>query len=457
MVIRWIAMLSFFIFSTGELLFSEEESIVVELETESQLLPVYLPQFWAEQAKLSPDYLAELEKTLRFDLSYNGMTHVKKQAAKLEKRARETGFSGADDLEKWKSDEFFYLIKVEVKGRKVSARLVSLANSSVKGVQQLSLTGDASHDRRQMHRLADLIHQTLFDRDGIAMTKLLYTVREKGREGKWFSEVWESDWDGKNSRRVTQDGYYCVSPTYMPPQPGYNSGSFFYVSYKLGQPKIFIKSLRGEKAHRLTGLRGNQLMPAVSANRRQVAFVSDVTGNPDLFLQPFSPDSGPLGKPYQLFASRRGTQASPEFSPDGKQIVFVSNKDGSPRIYVMEVPPPGSSRKQLAPTLLTRRNRENTAPTWSADGSKLAYSSKIDGTRQIWVYDFATGKERQLTKGAGHKENPTWAPNGLHLIFNSANKESSELFLVNLNQPEAVQISEGPGEKRFPSWEPRAK
>lgn len=198
-------------------------------------------------------------------------------------------------------------------------------------------------------------------------------------------------------------------------------------------------------------------MPAISPKRDKLAFISDVTGNPDLFILPFNPDEGTVGKPYQIFSTRQGTQGTPTFSPDGKQIAFVSNKDGSPRIYKMKVPEAGASIKNLQAVLLTKLSRESSAPAWSPDGKKIAYCALTNGVRQIWIYDLEKNRERQLTRGPGNKENPTWAPNSLHIMFNSSDKKACELYFINLNQTEATKITTGPGEKRFPNWEVRMK
>jgi TolB protein len=213
-------------------------------------------------------------------------------------------------------------------------------------------------------------------------------------------------------------------------------------------------SLSGDAPQRFSLLKGNQLLPAMSRQRDKIAFISDVTGNPDLFLQNFDAEKGPVGKPRQIYATHRATQGSPSFSPNGKEIAFVSNKDGSPRIYVMNIPAEGVALKDIKAKLITKTNRENTAPSWSPDGSKIAFCAQTKGVRQIWVYDLLTKMEKQVTTGPKNKENPTWAPNSLHLIFNTSDSGDSELYLMNLNQPDAVKISSGPGEKYFPSWEP---
>jgi TolB protein len=252
---------------------------------------------------------------------------------------------------------------------------------------------------------------------------------------------------------VTSNCGFCISPVYLPPKPGFLRNAFFFVSYKIGQPKIYIGSLKGGEPQRFISLKGNQLTPSVSLQRDKMAFVCDYTNNPDLFLQAFDVESGPKDKPQQIFAVPHGTQGSPALSPDGKRVAFVSNKDGSPRIYVMDIPAPGAKLKDIKPILISKYNRESSAPSWSPDGSKIVYCASTDGVRQIWMYDFKKNEEKQLTKGKGNKENPAWGPNSLHIVYNSTGSEGSELYLMNLNQTEATRISQGKGEKHFPNWE----
>lgn len=432
----------------------DDEKIIVTLATESKLMPLYLAPFYKENPSLDNGYIAQLEKILQFDLNHNGMTFIVKNSKDKVILSDFSSFSDSGNGSEWKALNVYYVLKVLIKNKQISARMLSVNGNQEKSVEGIPLTGDFKQDRRQIHRLADMVHKALFASDGIANTRIIYTVKTVSGKNS-TAEIWEADYDGANTRQITHDNSLCVTPAYIPPKAGYTSGNILYVSYKSGQSKIYLASLKEGVGQRFSLLKGNQLMPAISHQRDKVAFICDYTGNPDLFLQSFDPEKGPTGKPQQIFAAHLATQGTPTFSPDGKKIAFVSNKDGSPRIYVMDIPSQGASLKDVKATLITKNNRESSAPAWSPDGSKLAYCASSEGVRQIWVYDFNKRQERQLTQGKGNKENPTWAPNSLHLIFNSTGNNSSELYLINLNQPEAVKISSGPGEKRFPSWEPK--
>lgn len=432
----------------------DDEKIVVKLATESKLMPLYLAPFYKENPSLDSNYISQLEQILQFDLNHNGMTFTVQHTNERNTLSDAGNFSTPGNATAWKALNVYYVIKVLIKEKQISARMLSVNGNSEKAVEGLPLTGNLSQDRRQIHRLADMVHKALFGTDGVANTRIIYTVKTLNGN-KSTAEIWEADYDGANALQITRENSLCVTPAYIPPKPGYSSGSIMYISYKSGQSKIYIASLKEGVGRRFSLLKGNQLMPTVSRQRDKVAFICDYTGNPDLFMQAFDPEKGPIGKPQQIFATHLATQGTPTFSPDGRQIAFVSNKDGSPRIYVMDIPAPGASLKDIKATLITKNNRENTAPSWSSDGSKLAYCAANGGTRQIWIYDFDKRQERQITQGGGNKENPTWAPNNLHIIFNSTGNNISELYLINLNQPEAVKISNGPGEKRFPVWEPK--
>lgn len=410
---------------------ADEQELVVRLETDSHLTSVQLMPFDTSHTSFSEEYVKELEEVLKFDLDHNGATQLVEKSA-------------------------YYRIEPHIKERQLAVRLSSADGEEDFIFDQKYLSGYLNDDRRAVHEVSDAIHRALFGADGVASTRLLYTVRTI--EGsKEYSEVWQSDYDGANAERLTSRAAgYCVTPAYVPPLPGKQADRFIYVSYETGIPKTYIASFGEEVGRRMLTLSGNQLMPTINRQRDHVAFISDITGNPDLFLQAFSPEKGITGKPRHLYAARYATQGTPTFSPDGFRMAFVSNKGGSPRVYLMNIPPPGTHLRDIEPVLVTKANRENTAPCWSPDGTKIAYCAKTKGVRQIWVYDLLTGVERQLTDGSKNKENPSWAPNSLHIVYNTSNAENCQLYLINLKQAKAVKITSGPGEKRFPCWEPRS-
>lgn len=422
--------LSFFSFFSIFITFADlNADFVVKLETTNQLHPIEISPITSQGSKFSQDYIKELDGIFLFDFNHNAVTVVVKDG----------------------KNESIYQLHATIKGNEIIAKLKNIAGAEEIEIGPMLLSGYLAEDRRVLHKISDVICEEGFGVKGIASTRILYTLRffDNGVEK---SDVWESDYDGANAQQLTRHGGYCVTPAYVAVERGKLPTHFIYVSYKTGQPKIYLASLKDGRGDHLLSLSGNQLMPTISRQYDYMAFISDTTGNPDLFLQAFNPKKGITGKPRHLFTAPLATQGTPTFSPDGKKIAFVTNKAGSPRIYSMEIPPAGAPLSSLKLTLLTKFNTENTAPSWSPDGSMIAYCAKSDGVRQIWVYDFKTGQEKQLTSGSGNKENPTWAPNSLSIMYNTTDTKKCELYMIDIKGLKSTKISSGPGDKRFPSW-----
>lgn len=429
------------------------EEIRVELATQSKLASAYLFPMFSQNTSLQEDYIKKLHKVLHFDLHFSGMMKILAADEKLEKNLQNSEPNVIFNSPYWDKTRISFIIRGVVQEKKLDIYLYNVQSTNIKFFQGIVLSGELQTDRRQIHKLADAIIKTLFAVDGIANSKLLYSLQQQNADPKqqpWKAEIWECDWDGENQRQVTHEQNYCITPVIVPQNNPSEMERFIYVSYKTGQPKIYFSSVKSNLGKALIDLRGNQLLPAISWQRDKIAFISDASGRADLFVQLLDVNGTLSGKPIQLFSYPRSTQGSPTFSPDGKKIAFVSDKDGSPRIYIISSTVNNQRRPEAH--LISKVNRENICPVWSPDGKKIAYSAKTNDVRQIWIYDVEKKEERQLTTGPGNKENPFWAPNSIHLVFNSTDPDSSELYLVNLHQPESVKITKGPGKKHYPTW-----
>jgi Tol biopolymer transport system component len=110
------------------------------------------------------------------------------------------------------------------------------------------------------------------------------------------------------------------------------------------------------------------------------------------------------------------TAATPAWSPDGRRLAYTQLNprpgDGVMRVAITEPAsrtPPG---EYVGP-----QGSTSAYPAWSPDGRSLAYARFVGGTWDLYVYEFATRRERRLTHGMGDEIDPAWSPDGRHIAF----------------------------------------
>jgi CxxC motif-containing protein (DUF1111 family) len=96
---------------------------------------------------------------------------------------------------------------------------------------------------------------------------------------------------------------------------------------------------------------------------------------------------------------------NPSWSPDGTMIAFTSNRDGNNEIYKMT--PAGASQ-----TRLTVHSANDGAPAWSPDGNLIAFhSTRNGGTFRIHIMATdGTKPTLLLRQGFSSFSSPSWSP-----------------------------------------------
>jgi dipeptidyl aminopeptidase/acylaminoacyl peptidase len=140
--------------------------------------------------------------------------------------------------------------------------------------------------------------------------------------------------------------------------------------------------------------------------------------------------------------------SSASFSPDGKRIAFLSNRSGSTQIHVMWL-----DTRETAQ--LTRLDTEPSAPLWSPDGSKIAFTVRVlDEASPLPIKLPKTPKGAELAKSAVLVDRTVWGADGT----GPTTKGFTHVFLVDANTGGlSRQITSGDFNHNAPSFSPDGK
>jgi TolB protein len=308
------------------------------------------------------------------------------------------------------------------------------------------ITGGTRNPRAFAHEIADDIHQQQRGLRGVARTKLAFSSNRDGDrivgtvEKRDIKEIYISDYDGANPRRVTVDRNLSVFPVWTPDARG-----ILYTSYVRGSPQLFLsliyEGLRREptKNHALgvDGFPPQSSLGVVSPDGTRIAFSSPRDGNSELYVMDLD------GSNLFRLTNHPAADITPTWNPQGTQIAFTSDRRGSPQIYLI-----GADGTNLV--ALTREDYADRA-TWSPLGTEIAYTARTGLGNDIKIIDMATREVRQLTFSEGTNESPAFAPNGRHLAFISTRMGRTQVFTMARDGNNVRQITRN-GDNFAPNW-----
>ena len=82
---------------------------------------------------------------------------------------------------------------------------------------------------------------------------------------------------------------------------------------------------------------------------------------------------------------------------------------------------------------LTLAGNWNDEAAFSPDGGRLAFACRNEGDFQICVLDLQSGRTVQISSGPGANENPTWSPDGTKVAWERQRGSSTQIVFANVD------------------------
>ncbi len=162
--------------------------------------------------------------------------------------------------------------------------------------------------------------------------------------------------------------------------------------------------------------------PAWSPDGSRIAFISDLSGEEELYIVP-QDGSKPA---EQITRGGSAMRYQPDWSPDGKYIAF-GDKDG--KVWVVTV-----ADRKLVEVVDSPRNQIRDH-AWSPAGNYLAFSmaTTATGFNSVYVWNPADGKVRRVTEGTFNSYSPAWDPQANYLYYLSDREFAPQISQVEFN------------------------
>ena len=196
-------------------------------------------------------------------------------------------------------------------------------------------------------------------------------------------------------------------------------------------------------ARPLTIGRGRDWPPAVSRDGKLVAYTAIQTTF-NLEVVPFDAEAGRVLGPPRVVTTGNQVSYFMRFSPDGRSVAFESSRGAGRHIWRVDI---GAEPVQLT----SDPKFEETFPQWSPDGKTIAFTrhpAQSPNAKTLWLMDPDGANPRQILEGNNLTR---WLPDGSGIVYQSLNLE---IFLYDLATGRSRQIPTQPDVVSMPTLSP---
>jgi hypothetical protein len=198
---------------------------------------------------------------------------------------------------------------------------------------------------------------------------------------------------------------------------------------------------------RTSGVTGASFMPDATTVFGSNEIHNNLFLFDDLFELPPRTTS-PGGNEGQRIRWTDGWRAvDPSVSPDGRQVVFTTNHRGTTTLMIADLAEPsaraaGRALDRVRPLLRSELFDQAFTPRWSPDGRHVAYSVwRRGGYRDVRIVDTADASFDEVTRDRAIDGSPVFSPDGRLLYFHSDRTGITNVYAYELATRRLRQVT----------------
>lgn len=204
-----------------------------------------------------------------------------------------------------------------------------------------------------------------------------------------------------------------------------------------------VRTVNADGTNAQTVLNSQSDSVSLSPNGKKIAFENFNGSSFELHIADFD------GSNDITVPNGHANDYHPSWSPDGSKLAFQCN-NGSEQICITNLD--GTGRTQL-----TNEALDNDRPSWSPDGQKIVYQ-KTGGSNglDIYVMNADGSGKTALANTSAHEQEPRWSPDGTKIVYSrfTDNTYKYEIYQMNSNGSSQTRLTNHTEQDARPMYSP---